>query len=193
MMIVPRISARSNRFTNQVIHNGCIALLLSLRCCPATALLLFSSCMTRTFVSRLHRVEMPMVLIMIVVCSHISPCIRNSYRWLCSFLVHLILHEDSFWLIRPSLVDSCIGVEKELICRGRLDLLIFLLGRWWRLEVPRSHHLQRVVILSFLLAHLIIDGTTTTRTLVIKFLLALRTPRIGIWLLSHGSVFNRCG
>ena len=95
MVIAAWISTRSNRLTNQIIHDCCITLLLGLRRCPTTALLMFlGSCMARTLVSRLDRVQMPMVLIMTMVGSHISPRILNSDRRLRPLLVHLILHED---------------------------------------------------------------------------------------------------
>ena len=81
--------------------------------------------MTRAFVS-------------LAILGHIPTIVLNSYRRLCSFLLHLILHEDSLSL---RLVHISI-LEKYLITGGHnsvLDIFLLCSGGW--LETT-SHKLK---------------------------------------------------
>ena len=98
VLLIPRIPTGPYRLTNEVIYDGGIALLLSLRCSPSTGLLmLFGSCMPSALVPLLHCVQMVIVAIIVtMVTSHVTPSILHSNGRLGSLLVHLVLHEDGF-------------------------------------------------------------------------------------------------
>ena len=99
-MIIP---ARAYRFTEQVIHNGCVVVVISIMmqvrvlllvgfggcssACCSTLSLLFGCCVSSAFVS---------LSLVGSGCSHVYPRVLDPDGGLSSLLVHLVLHKDGF-------------------------------------------------------------------------------------------------